>query len=303
MKSSILEFVRYLEVEKNASSHTRRGYFNDLMEFYNFLIENKKGPIKESTISSYDVRNFLTRLTQKNKKSTISRKISSLKSFYRFLKRKGYVNLNPTENIKSPKLEQYIPQVISVDDIFRLMELPDRKTFLGSRDGAILEILYSSGLRVSELVGLNWNMLDLKECTIIVKGKGKKERMIPFGIKAKEAILNYKSMYCEFFSKKPFSLANLPVFINYRKGRLTTRSVARILDKYMIKFSNIYHVSPHSLRHSFATHLLEAGANLRDIQELLGHASLSTTQKYTKVSMDYLMEVYDRAHPRARSRT
>jgi integrase/recombinase XerC len=183
------------------------------------------------------------------------------------------------------------------------MELPDRKTFLGSRDGAILEILYSSGLRVSELVGLNWNMLDLKECTIIVKGKGKKERMIPFGIKAKEAILNYKSMYCEFFSKKPFSLANLPVFINYRKGRLTTRSVARILDKYMIKFSNIYHVSPHSLRHSFATHLLEAGANLRDIQELLGHASLSTTQKYTKVSMDYLMEVYDRAHPRARSRT
>lgn len=166
-----------------------------------------------------------------------------------------------------------------------------------------MEVLYSSGLRVSELVALDWNMLDLKECTIIVKGKGKKERIVPFGSKAKDALINYKSMYFKFLKKDSVSLANLPIFINYRKGRLTTRSIGRILDKYMIKFGNIYHASPHSLRHSFATHLLEAGADLRDIQELLGHISLSTTQKYTKVSMDYLMEVYDRAHPRAKTNT
>lgn len=303
MKSTILEFIRYLQIEKNASFHTIRGYQNDLMEFYNFLMKDKKGPIEESKTSSHDISSFIAHLVKKNKKSTISRKVSSLKSFYRFSKRKGIINLNPAENIRSPKLEKYIPQVISVDDIFRLMELPDEKTFLGSRDRALLEILYSSGLRVSELVGLNWNMVDLKEGTIIVRGKGKKERMVPFGIKAKEAILKYKGRYYGFYKGKSSPLADLPVFINYRMGRLTTRSVARILDKYMKNFSNIYHVSPHWIRHSFATHLLEAGADLRDIQELLGHASLSTTQKYTKVSMDYLMEVYDRAHPRARSST
>jgi integrase/recombinase XerC len=208
--------------------------------------------------------------------------------------------MNPARLVASPRLDKKLPKVLSIDDCIRFIETPDTDTVLGKRDRAILELLYASGMRVSELAGLNLEDIDFKHEAIRVRGKGRKERVVPFGSKAKAALEIYMSVRGELLVEAPEEERDpLALFLNYQGTRITTRSVGRMLDKYVEECALAHDISPHSLRHSFATHLLTAGADLRAIQEMLGHARLSTTQIYTQVSVERLMEVYDKAHPKA----
>jgi integrase/recombinase XerC len=257
-------------------------------------------------IDHHLIHAYLSLLHRRNKKSSIGRKLSTLKSFFRFLLREGEVERDPTVLISSPKQDQPLPTHLVVDDMFRLLETPPNDTPAGLRDRAMLEVLYSCGLRVSELVGLNWGDIDSNVEVVRVKGKGNKERIVPIGRKALEALELYRARISELLAPKrrnrfssATSATSLPVFLNTRGGRLTTRSVARFVSSYARACGIALKTSPHALRHTFATHLLDAGADLRSIQELLGHSSLSTTQKYTHVNLDHLMHVYDKAHPRA----
>jgi integrase/recombinase XerC len=237
---------------------------------------------------------------EKRKKSSIARKLATLRSFFRFLCREQVLEMNPARLVSSPRLEKKLPKVLSVDDVIRFIETPDTDTVLGKRDRAILELLYATGMRVSELAGINLDHIDFKNESILVRGKGRKERIVPFGSKAKEAMHAYMGMRGELLVEAPEEQRDpMALFLNYQGTRITTRSVGRMLDKYVLQCAMAHDVSPHSLRHSFATHMLSAGADLRSIQELLGHARLSTTQIYTQVSMEKLMEVYDKAHPKA----
>jgi len=290
----IQQFVHYLKVEKNASIHTCRAYQRDLQEFNTFV----KGlglclatgkDLDPGGVDRFVIRRYLSFLHRRNRKSSISRKISTLRSFYRYLVREGVVPVNPAKGVSRPKVEKPLPTALTVDEAFRLVESP--KDGDVARDRAILEFLYSSGLRVGELVSLNVGGLDLDLDIVKVMGKGKKERIVPVGRKAVEALGIY-------LRKRGDPRGDEPLFVNRKGGRLTARSVARLVKRYT-RDSGIYRkVSPHSLRHTFATHLLDAGADIREIQEMLGHASLSTTQRYTHLSLGKLMEVYDRAHPR-----
>jgi len=256
-------------------------------------------------INHHHIHAFLSMLHRHHKKSSIGRKLSAIKSFLRFLLREGVIERDPTLHIGSPKKDQPLPTYLPVDDMFRLLDAPPLDTPTGLRDRAILEVLYSCGLRVSELVGLNWNEIDANLEVVRVKGKGNKERIVPIGRKALEALDRYRAhLSALVVPKRRHSLsatssASLPVFLNTRGERLTTRSVARLVAGYARDCGIALKTSPHALRHTFATHLLDAGADLRAIQELLGHSSLSTTQKYTHVNLDRLMQVYDKAHPRA----
>lgn len=276
----------FLKVEQGVSPHTLRAYAKDLSELSDFL---KKKP-KE--IDNLDIRSLLASLHHKKlKKSSISRKLATIRSFFKYLHREGYVKKNPAKLVSSPKVPKTLPKFLSIDEIFLLMETPRGETFKPARDKAIMELLYSSGLRVSELTSLDISDLDIKESLIRVKGKGRKERIVPIGSKAMEAIQNYLPERISLRKKSP------ALFLNNRGGRLTQRSVRRILVQYSRMISLKGNLSPHTLRHTFATHLLHEGADLRSIQELLGHSSLSTTQKYTHVDIGYLTEVYDKAHP------
>jgi len=302
----IQQFVQYLSAEKNASPHTCRCYQRDLKEFKNFL----RGQSADSSrteervweeVDRIVIRKYLSVLHRKNKKSSIARKISALRSFYRYLIREKLVSSNPAKSVSTPKVEKTLPTTLTVDEAFRLMESPEKPLEKVSepdaklrvlRDHAILEFLYSSGLRVGELVGLNLKHLDLNLGIVRVMGKGRKERIVPVGdqaIKALKVYLNWRG--------DPDG--ETPLFVNLRGGRLTSRSVGRLIKKYTRSSGIVRKVSPHSLRHSFATHLLDAGADIREIQEMLGHASLSTTQRYIHLSPGKLMEVYDKAHPRS----
>jgi integrase/recombinase XerC len=301
----IYQFIHYLSVEKNASPHTCRCYQRDLKGFEDFLKSSgvHVSPAGEAAIEKADriaIRKYLGFLHRKNKKSSIARKISTLRSFFKYLVKEQVVPFNPAKGVSTPKVEKTLPTTLTVDEAFRLMESPNRvsaKPLEGSkekglRDRAILELLYSSGLRVSELVGLNSNQLDLDLGIVRVMGKGRKERIVPVGVKAIEATKSY-------LQERRMVKGDGPIFVNSLGGRLTARSVGRLIKKYT-RHSGIFRkVSPHSLRHTFATHLLDAGADIREIQEMLGHSSLSTTQRYTHVSMGKLMEVYDKAHPRS----
>jgi integrase/recombinase XerC len=301
----IHQFIHYLSVEKNASPHTCRCYRKDLEGFENFLKNSRmyldpSGKVALGKVDRIAIRKYLSFLHRKNKKSSIARKISTLRSFYKYLVREQRIPFNPAKIISTPKVEKTLPITLTVDEAFRLMESPKhhsdkssvRSKERGLRDRAILELLYSSGLRVSELVGLNSNQLDLDLGIVRVMGKGRKERIVPVGGKAGEALKAY-------MGERKIEEGEVPLFINSWGGRLTTRSVGRLIKKYS-RHSGIFRkVSPHSLRHTFATHLLDAGADIREIQEMLGHSSLSTTQRYTHVSIGKLMEVYDRAHPRS----
>jgi len=301
----IYQFIHYLSVEKNASPHTCRCYQRDLKGFEDFLKSSgvHVSPAREAAIEKADriaIRKYLSFLHRKNKKSSIARKISTLRSFFKYLVKEQVVPFNPAKGVSTPKVEKTLPTTLTVDEAFRLMESPNRvsaKPLEGSkerglRDRAILELLYSSGLRVGELVGLNSNQLDLDLGIVRVMGKGRKERIVPVGVKAIEATKSY-------LQKRGTVEGDGPIFVNSLGGRLTARSVGRLIKKYT-RHSGIFRkVSPHSLRHTFATHLLDAGADIREIQEMLGHSSLSTTQRYTHVSMGKLMEVYDKAHPRS----
>lgn len=291
----IHQFIHYLSSEKNASPHTCRGYLRDLEDFKGFLKGSgvhlsQEGNIEVGKVDRIAIRSYLSYLHRKNKKSSIARKISTLRSFFKYLVREQLIPSNPAKSVSTPKVEKTLPTTLTVDEAFRLMESPSKKEEL--RDRAILELLYSSGLRVSELAGLSLNGIDLELGIVKVMGKGRKERIVPVGTKAVEALQAY-------LESRGGLGGDLPLFINSRGGRLTPRSVGRLVKHYS-KSSGIFRkVSPHSLRHTFATHLLDAGADLREIQEMLGHASLSTTQRYTHLSVNKLMEVYDKAHPRS----
>jgi len=291
----IHQFIHYLSEEKNSSPHTCRAYEKDLEEFDNFLKSSgiclsTMGDIEMEKVDRLAIRRYLSFLHRKNKKSSIARKISTLRSFFKYLVREQLATSNPAKSVSTPKVEKPLPTTLTVDEAFRLMETPTEKK--GLRDRAILELLYSSGIRVGELVGLSLDQLDLDLGIVKVMGKGRKERIVPVGSKAIEALKAY-------LEKRGILDGKEPLFLNSRGGRLTARSVGRVIKKYTKRSGIFRRVSPHTLRHSFATHLLDAGADIREIQEMLGHASLSTTQRYIHLSLGKLMEVYDKAHPRS----
>jgi integrase/recombinase XerC len=306
MKALIAKFLEHLRVETNASVHTLRSYAADLEQFRSFLLsrdsclDEKNGDVSVEKIDHLAIRAYLTHLYRGHKKSSLARKLAAQRSFFRYLVAEGFLAQNPAEIVATPKQEKPLPTFLPVDEVFSLLETPDRSTTWGVRDRAILETLYSCGIRVSELTGLSEGDVDDSLGILKVYGKGQKERIVPIGEKALAAIREYLPQRDRILGRLGHKGRGSPLFINGRGGRLTSRSVARILDKYILKCGLLRKVSPHALRHSFATHLLDAGADLRAIQELLGHVSLSTTQRYTHVSVDRLMEVYDRAHPRAK---
>jgi integrase/recombinase XerC len=300
MLKEISEFVRILEIEDNASAHTIRNYTSDLRQLAEFLARSQNRPVEKgrwTTVTQPDLRAFLIELLRRNRKSSVARKLSAVRRFFRHLHQHKIVAADLTLGLVAPRKDQQLPTHLSVDDTFRLLEAPPADTAAGLRDRALLEVTYSCGLRVSELVGLDWSDVDAALGVVRVRGKGGKERVIPIGQKALAALQRYRDVLgtlCGHATPDPDA-----VFLNTRGARLTSRSVARLVDAYTLASGLPAKVSPHALRHSFATHLLGAGADLRAIQELLGHASLSTTQKYTHVHLDHLMSVYDKSHPRA----
>jgi integrase/recombinase XerC len=301
MEDAVRAFVRHLEVEKNASVHTVRNYRSDLAQFVDYLVRHDR-PRDWLQVDQHQIRAYLADLYRRGeKKSSIARKLASLRSLFRFLAKEGCVENNPAKMVATPKLGRALPVVLTVDDAKTLVEAPGGKDLSDLRDRAILETFYSTGIRVSELVGMNREDLNLPEGLLKVRGKGKKERIVPIGAKAIAAIQNYLEGRSV---KRPGGPSDhriyRPLFENRLGQRLTARGVAGIVNRYVTQAGLQARVSPHTLRHSFATHLLDGGVDLRSIQEMLGHASLSTTQRYTHLSADQLVRVYDEAHPRAR---
>jgi integrase/recombinase XerC len=298
LEQTIASYTESLSTEKGYAENTCRAYFRDLIEFARFL-EERRGREHMPSVDTVDglmIREYLGFLHKKNKKSTIARKLSAVRSFFKYLMKHGVITKNPAEAVLTPKQEKTIPVYLSVDDVFHLLDSMTAGTVLGFRNRAMFETLYSSGIRVSELAGLNVFDIDLNTQVIRVLGKGRKERIVPVGQKAVDAINAYRE---QLYKETGTSIEqDGPLFLNNKGGRLTTRSVGRILDKLTKACGLPSPVSPHGLRHTFATHMLDAGADLRAVQELLGHKSLSTTQKYTHVSIDRLMAAYDKAHPR-----
>lgn len=298
MDEAIGNFITFLKVERRASPETLRNYASDLRQLRAFLLDARllTPPVDLAVLSIDPIRGYLQWLDRNGKKRTsLARKVACLRSFYRYLVREGRIGQSPVEDLRMPKLPKRLPRVLTKDDASALMICPDGSTG-GLRDRAILETLYSTGARVAELVSLDVGDLDEKEGVIRLQGKGRKERIVPIGDLAVRAIQNYHSVLRA--SGIPIDMSS-PLFFNRYGERLTTRSVARIVVRYS-KYLRRGPVSPHSLRHSFATHLLDEGADLRAIQEMLGHSSLATTQKYTHVATDQLLAVYDKAHPRAK---
>lgn len=303
MLTRIAEFERALRVEENASTHTVRSYVSDLRQLRAFLIEHRLGldgaddEVAPERVDQAAIRAFLATLMRRNRKSSVGRKLSAAKGFFRYLLHRGVIALDPTAGIITPKKQQQLPVHLTVDDMFRLLEAPATDTPDGLRDRALLEVMYSCGLRVSELVGLDWSDIDAALELVRVRGKGGKERLVPIGRQALAALAAYRERLPDLCRRR--LRHEKAVYLNRRGGRLTTRSVGRLVEHYVVVSGLATKASPHALRHSFATHLLNAGADLRAIQELLGHATLSTTQRYTHVNLDQLMSVYDKAHPRA----
>lgn len=288
-------FLRYMTVEKNSSPLTIQHYANDILQFSTYL---KQQQIDDFAAVSYlTVRSYLaTLMSEEYAKRSVSRKISALRSFYLHLVREGCVDASPFTYIKTPKLDKKLPQFLYIEEMEQLLQAPDITDPLGIRDQAIFETLYASGIRVSELVSLNISSIDLHNGIALVMGKGSKERYVPIGEIALTSLKRYLANSRSHLSKDAMEAA---LFLNYSGTRLTDRSVRRIVDKYIDTLSQSRSVSPHTLRHTFATHMLEAGADLRIVQELLGHVNVSTTQIYTHVTRDHLQSVYNRAHPRA----
>jgi len=289
MEKYIEKFIRYLEIEKNYSKHTVVNYTLDLEDFKKFLAET---PLEK--VDYLTLRKYLATLKEKNLGTrTVNRRLSALRSFFRFLTRESYLKTNPILILSSPKLEKHLPSFMTEEEVVKLIEAAfpkDEKDELGLRDRAILETFYSTGLRISELVGLSADDVDFISGILKIMGKGKKERIVPIG----EAAIQAMRKYLEIRKKQ-----NNAIFLNKNGRRITTRGVRGIVEKYL-RLANIKHgVSPHTLRHSFATHLLNRGADLRTVQELLGHANLSSTQIYTHLTTERLKSVYDKAHPHA----
>lgn len=300
MHSAIAQFLRYLVNERNASELTIKSYREDLFAFVEWLQTSRGNVPDPATLSPQDLRSFQAALQQADyARSSIARKLAALRSFYKFAMREGLAKNNPAKPLRNPRKQRKLPHVLSDDEVGRLLIAPPGDKVDGLRDRAILETIYSAGLRVSELVGLQDGDLDFDESIIRVRGKGRKERVCPLGSFAIKAITAYRSRRRR--SDKTEALGRqAPVFVNRFGNILTARSVGRMLEKHLAVAGLDARTSPHTLRHSFATHLLDRGADIRSVQELLGHKSLATTQIYTHVSAASLRKVYERAHPRAR---
>lgn len=302
LQQAIDQFLEHLTHERNMSPHTLRNYASDLAQFREHLCSIEKRPdVAVTDIDRLTIREWMASLHNDHKKTSVARKLASLRTFFQFLIREGVVDVNPAKLVATPKIERKLPNHLSMEDAVRFIETPDTNTDLGRRDRAIIEFLYATGIRVGELVNINLKDIDFRERLVRVTGKRRKQRIVPFHEHALQALMHYLS------ETRPAFLNNCPpanrdpqaVFLNYQGTRITTRSIGRMIDKYIAQCADIHDISPHSLRHSFATHLLDQGADLRDIQELLGHALLSTTQIYTQVSMEKMIAVYDKAHPKA----
>ncbi|HDY65592.1 MAG TPA: tyrosine recombinase XerC [Phycisphaerae bacterium] len=319
----IRKFLNYLQTERNFSTHTIRSYSADLMQFCQFLVSTEDVDALAAgatslkleqflpadqlspecltkrilTLTPMEIRSYLAVLRSSDySKATTARKLATLRSFYKYLVRTEQIDSSPVSVIRTPKLDKRLPKFLDIQQIDTLLEAPDTQTLLGARDKAILETIYSAGLRISEVVSLNIEDLDEFGGAVRIRGKGKKERLAPLGTKAIEAINLYVNMRSDLLEATP---RKGPLFINRTGKRLSDRSVRRKLDKYLPMAGIHTHISPHALRHSFATHMLNAGADLRSVQEMLGHQNLSTTQIYTHLTTRRLKEVYDRAHPLA----
>lgn len=300
MQTSIARFLQYLAVERNASAYTVKSYREDLTALTGYLSEANGGrPPSPGNITVLDLRGYVAALHESGyAKASIARHLASMRSFFRFGMREGWATTNPAKPLRSPRKGRTLPHFLSSDDLDRLLTSPPPDETMGLRDRAILETMYSAGLRVSEVVGLDDGDLDFEAEVLRVRGKGRRERLTPVGSHAARALLSWLPVR-RLHGEKSASPA-APVFVNKFGRRLTTRSVARMLEKYLRVTGLDSRTTPHSLRHSFATHLLDRGADIRSVQELLGHKSLVTTQIYTHVSTSVLREVYERAHPRAK---
>ena len=302
-------FIQSLAAEKGYSAHTQRAYRQNLAEFLSFVSGEADKSVQPATppipvaleqVDAIHIRSYMAYLHGRNTKATIARKLAAIRTFFRHLQKIGLVRENPAQAVRTPKYGKPIPVFLSVDDMFRLLDTIPAKGWLGLRNKALLETFYSTGVRVSELAGLNVGDVDHRNGLVRVLGKGHKERIIPVGQKALDAIVAYRRALGNQQLKadaRP-SATDGAMFLNKDFGRLTTRSIARVVDGFARACGLAMPISPHAIRHSFATHMLDAGADLRAVQELLGHRSLSTTQRYTHVSIDRLMAVYDKAHPR-----
>ena len=287
---AVAAYAAHLRTERHASPHTLRGYLADLRQFLAFV-----GPGGPAAVRIETIRHWLRALDGRTDRNSIARKLAAVRGFFRFLVDTQRLEHDPSAGVVTPKTTRKLPAHLTLDDVDRLLATPPADGLLGLRDRAILELLYSSGLRVSELRGLDWEHLDVEAGLVRVLGKGRKERVVPVGRPALRALAAYRAAT----AGAGWPAARGPVFRNARGGRLTARSVARLVDRHVLASGTTTKATPHALRHTFATHLLGAGADLRAIQELLGHASLSTTQRYTHVDLRRLMDAYDRAHPRA----
>jgi integrase/recombinase XerC len=293
MRKEVEGFLTYLRHERNASPHTISSYRIDLNQLANYLDARK---IRLADTDNVVLRGFLVELYQKNlTKTSAARKLAAVRSFFEFCVRQKWIDDNPAKIVATPRLERHVPGFLSEEEMETLLEVPPSDDAKGIRDRAILELFYATGIRVSELVGINLEDVGLGERMVRVRGKGKKERLVPFGRKAAESMEAYLRVRSEF----PLASDEKALFLNYRGTRITTRSVERLVAKYLQQAALRKKISPHALRHSFASHLLSRGADLRVIQELLGHESLATTQKYTHMDVKQLLDVYRKSHPRA----
>lgn len=307
MNDLIERYVNYLRHERNASPHTVRNYRSDLVQFRDFVAGSEASvSVDPVTLDAGHIRSFLGFLYEREKKKTsIARKLAAVRAFLKFLVKEKVLAENPASKVASPKLDKTLPRIMTEEELNGFLDRVDRAVRESAaedrprlaRDCAILELLYASGLRVSELVGLDLGRVNFGDGTVLVRGKGRKERIVPFGSKARTALENYLPVRAKLLQERHTGAPAL--FLNARGQRLSTRSVDRLVKSYVRQYGPNVPVSPHSLRHAFASHLLTEGADLRAIQEMLGHASLSTTQKYTQVSIKQLIEVYDKTHPKA----
>jgi len=306
MEQLIEQFLEHLRYERNVSAHTLRNYASDLEQFVDHLApaDPKSRARKFPELKNVDhltIREWLAKLhSAQKKKASIARKLAALRTFFQFLVREGLLESNPAKLVSTPRQEKKLPKHLSIEEAIKFIETPDIDTDLGKRDRAMLELMYATGVRVAELTTLNLADIDFRNQLIRVTGKRRKQRIVPFGDPAANSIREYLKVRDKFLFTAPISARDdEALFLNYQGTRITTRSVGRMVEKYIKICAGVHRISPHALRHSFATHLLDSGADLRDIQELLGHARLSTTQVYTHVSMEKLIEVYDKAHPKA----
>lgn len=302
MRSSIREFLEHIQYEKNGSPNTLRSYTRDLEEFLRYLTGGRNDDeVDLKQIDHITIRDFLASLHAKgNRKTTAARKLAAIRSFFRFLHREGKLSRNPARLVRTPRTSKRNPKVLSTREIEIILHLPDPETDRGARDNGMLELLYATGVRVSELVGLNLEDCSFSERLVKVRGKGRKERLVPFGEKAHSALKHYLGARGRLLMRQKSCREPNALFLNLRGRRITVRSVQRIINRYVEESALMLEVHPHLFRHSFATHLLNSGADLRSIQELLGHESLATTQKYTHLAVDQLVKTYRSAHPRAR---